>query len=124
MRTTSISSAETRSATSEYKKQPSEVAIALEANEPKRTGRARKEQKKSGRSYRASLVEWRREPPLAAGSLLNDPRRAKKVVAEGKLSSRTDPAQSPMNDPSMATSNGVQVGEEERQSLPTRQQSV
>ena len=60
----------------------------------------------------------------AAGSLLNDSRRAKKVVLEGQVSAKTEPAESPMNDQSEAMPMGVQVGEDDRQSVSTRQHSV
>ena len=62
--------------------------------------------------------------PRAAGSLLKDPRSARKVVVEGQVSSTTDPAGSPRKETSKATLTGVQVGEDERQSVPSRQHSV
>ena len=62
--------------------------------------------------------------PRAAGSLLKDPRRARKVVVEEQVSSSTDPVEAPAKEPQMATPSVVQVGEDERQSAPTRQLSV
>ena len=62
--------------------------------------------------------------PRAAVSLLKDPRLARKVVVEGQLTSTTDPAEWPMKETSMATPSGVLVGKDERQSMPTRQDSV
>ena len=64
------------------------------------------------------------ELPRAAGSLLNDSRRARKVVLEGRVSAKTEPAESPMNEQSEAMPMGVQVGVDERQSVPSRQHSV
>ena len=46
----------------------------------------------------------------AAGSLLKDPRRARKVVVEGHVSSTSDPAESPVKEQSMATPEAVQDG--------------
>ena len=62
--------------------------------------------------------------PRAAGSLIKDSRRARKVVLEGEVSAKTEPAESPMNEQSEAMPMGVQVDVDERQSVPTRQHSV
>ena len=64
------------------------------------------------------------DSPRVAGSLLRDPRRAKQVFVGAQLSSITDPAESPMKETSKATPSGVQVGVGERESVPTRQDSV
>ena len=64
------------------------------------------------------------ELPRAAGSLIRDSRRARKVVLEGQVSAKTEPAESPMNAQSEAMPMGVQVGEDDRQSVPRRQHSV
>ena len=64
------------------------------------------------------------ELPRAAGSLLKDPRWARQVVTGGQVSSSTDPVEAPAKEPSMATPGVVQVGDDDRQSAPTRQQSV
>ena len=60
MRTASISSRARTTATSESIKQPSEVAIPLEAKEQKKRRRPRKEQKKSGRSHEEKDLPTRR----------------------------------------------------------------
>ena len=65
--------------------------------------------------------EW--QLPRAAGSLLQDTRRARQVL-EGEVSAKTEPAESPMNERSEAMPMGVQVGEDDCQSVPTRQHSV
>ena len=62
------------------------------------------------------------DSPWALGSLLKDPRRAKQV-AEGQVSSTTEPAESPMKETSQATVEHLQ-DVDERQSAPTRQHSV
>ena len=62
--------------------------------------------------------------PRAAGSLLKDPRRARKLVVEWQVSSSTDQVEAPAKAQSMATPSRVQVGEDDRQSAPTRQHSV
>ena len=59
-----------------------------------------------------------------AGSLLRDPRRAKQVVVELQVSSSTDPVVAPAKEHPLATPSGVQVGEDDRKSVPTRQHSV
>ena len=64
------------------------------------------------------------DSPPAAGSLLKDSRRAREVVWEWQVSAKTEPAESPMNEQSEAMLIGVQVGVDERQSVPTRQHSV
>ena len=59
------------------------------------------------------------DSPWASGGSLKDPRRAKQV-AEGQVSSTTQPAESPMKETSQATVQDV----DERQSAQTRQHSV
>ena len=66
--------------------------------------------------------EWKL--PLAARSIVKDPRRARKVVVEGQVSSSTDPVEAPAKEQSMATPDEAQVAVDERQSAPTRQHSV
>ena len=56
-------------------------------------------------------------------SLLRVPRRARPVM-EGHVSSTTEPAESPMKGTSKATPEEVQVGDDDRQSVPTRQHSA
>ena len=62
--------------------------------------------------------------PRVAGSLLRDPRRARPVMVEGQLSSSTDPAESPMKEASKATPECVQIGDDDRQFVATRHDSV
>ena len=57
------------------------------------------------------------ELPRAAGSLLKDSRRARKLVLEGQVNAKTEPAESPMNEQSEAMPSAVQVGEDDRQSV-------
>ena len=42
------------------------------------------------------------------------------MVTEGHVSSSNDPVEAPAKEPPMATPSAVQVGEDERQSVPTR----
>ena len=60
---------------------------------------------------------------LAAGNLLRDQRRARKVVVEERLSSSTEPVEAAAKGESVATPS-AQVGEDDRHSAPTRQHSV
>ena len=64
------------------------------------------------------------DSPRAAGSLLQDTRSARKVVLEEQLSSSTDRVEAPAKEQAVATHSGVEVGQDDRQSVPTRQHSV
>ena len=64
------------------------------------------------------------ELPRAAGSLIKDSRGARKVVLEGQVSEKTEPAESPMNKQSEAMPSAVHVGDDDRQCVSRRQHSV
>ena len=51
------------------------------------------------------------DPTRAPGRLLQDPSKAGQDVAEGQVSSSTDPVKSPMKDPTMASLGGAHAGE-------------
>ena len=60
----------------------------------------------------------------AAGTLVQDQRRARKVVVEGEVSSSTGQVEAPAKEQSMATPGPVQVGVAEHPAAPTRDHSL